>query len=81
MDICLHRGRSFLRAFEIKRYIKRDVKMPCKQVSLSIQAPMGNLEGVRLLGLFLEKRMVYLGSFLGPRGHSDFKSGGHLELW
>jgi len=28
-------GCSFLRAFEIKRYIKRYVKMPCKQVSLS----------------------------------------------
>ena len=26
-------GRSFLRAFEIKRYIKRYVKMPCKRVS------------------------------------------------
>jgi len=26
-------GHSFLRAFEIKRYIKRDVKMSCKRVS------------------------------------------------
>jgi hypothetical protein len=24
-------GRSFLRAFEIKRYIKRDIKMPCNR--------------------------------------------------
>jgi hypothetical protein len=37
---------------EIKRYIKRDVKMPCKCVSLSIGAPLGNLEGIRLPGLF-----------------------------
>jgi len=28
-------GCSFLRAFELKRYIKRYVKMPSKQVSLS----------------------------------------------
>jgi hypothetical protein len=34
-----------------KRYIKTDVKMPCKQVSLSIGAPMGNIEGIRLPGL------------------------------
>jgi hypothetical protein len=25
-------------------------------------------------------RKVYLGSFLGPGGHYDFKSGGHVEL-
>jgi hypothetical protein len=28
-------GHSFLRAFEINRYITRDVKLPCKQVYLS----------------------------------------------
>jgi hypothetical protein len=42
----------FLRAFEIKRYIKRYVKMLCRQVSLSVGALLGNLEGIRLLGLF-----------------------------
>jgi hypothetical protein len=52
---CFHRGHSFLRAFEIKRYIKRDVKTPCKRVSVSIGAPLGNLEGIRLLGLFERK--------------------------
>jgi hypothetical protein len=41
-------GRSFHRAFEIKRYIKRYVKMPCKWVSLSIGALLGNLEGIYL---------------------------------
>jgi hypothetical protein len=49
--------------------IKRDVKMPCKWVSLSIGAPLGNLEGIRLLGLFERKGLVYLVSLLGPRGH------------
>jgi hypothetical protein len=49
------KGRSFLRAFEINRYIKRDVKMPCKMVSLSIGALLGNLEGIRLPGLLREK--------------------------
>jgi hypothetical protein len=39
----------------LKRYIKRDVKIPCKQESLSIGAPLGNLEGVRLLGLIEKK--------------------------
>jgi len=32
-------GRSFLRAFEIKRYIKRYVKIPYKRVSLSVGEP------------------------------------------
>jgi hypothetical protein len=39
---------SFLRAYEIKRYIKKYVKMPCKRVSLSIGASFWNLEGIRL---------------------------------
>jgi hypothetical protein len=48
-------GRSFLRAFEIKRYIKRYVNMLCTRVSLSIGAPMGNLVGIRVPGLFERK--------------------------
>jgi hypothetical protein len=60
-------GRSFLRAFEINRYIKRYVKMPCRQVLLSIGARWGT-GGDSLAGTFREKRIVYLGSFLGPRG-------------
>jgi len=55
MGVCLYRGHSFLRAFEIKRYIKREVKMPTKQVTLSIGAPLGNLEGIGLLGLLKRK--------------------------
>jgi hypothetical protein len=39
---------TFFRAFDIKRYIKRCVKMTCKWVSLSIGAPLGNLEGICL---------------------------------
>jgi hypothetical protein len=58
-----------------KRYIKREVKILCKRVSLSLGAPLGNLEGIRLPGLFEEKkRIVYPGSFLRPRGFYDFKS-------
>jgi len=49
------KGHSFLKAFEIKRYIKRDVKMLCKMVSLSTGAPLGNLEGTDLPGLLTEK--------------------------
>jgi hypothetical protein len=40
-------GHSFHRAFEIMRY----VKMPCKQVSLSIGTAWGNLEWICLQGL------------------------------
>jgi len=36
----------------LKRYIKSEVKMPCKRVSFSMGAPLGNLEGIRLPGLF-----------------------------
>jgi len=40
-------------------YIKRDVKMPCKWVSLSIGAGLGNLERIRLWGLF-ERKVKYI---------------------
>ena len=43
--------------------------MPCKWVSLSLGAPLQSLEEIRLPGLFEKKTMVYLGSFLGPRGY------------
>jgi len=48
-------GRSVLMAFEIKTNIKGYVKLPCKRVSLSIVAPLGNLEGIRLPGSFERK--------------------------
>jgi hypothetical protein len=61
-------GRSLLRAFEIKRYIKRYLKMPCKQVSLSIGAPLGNLEGIRLPELFERNGQYIWLPFLDPEG-------------
>jgi hypothetical protein len=45
-------GRSFLGAFEIRRYIKRYVKMPCKWVSLSVGALLGEPGGDSLAGTF-----------------------------
>jgi hypothetical protein len=48
-------GCSFLRAFEIKRCIKRYVKIPCKLLSLSVGAPVGNMEGIHLLECFERK--------------------------
>jgi len=42
----------------LKRYIKRDVKMPSKRVSVSIVAQLGNLEGIRLPGLFERKDSI-----------------------
>jgi hypothetical protein len=53
------KGNSFLRAFEIKRYIK----MPCKHVSLSM---LGNLEGIRLPGLSERKGKYTWFPFLDP---------------
>jgi hypothetical protein len=50
----------------LKRYIKKDVKMPCKQVSLSIRAPLGNLEGICLLGLFERNGQYIWVPFLDP---------------
>ena len=43
--------------------------MPCRQVFLSIGAPLANLEGVCLSGTFERNEVVFLGSFLGPRGY------------
>jgi hypothetical protein len=47
-------------------------KGPCKWAALSIGALLGNLEGVRLLGLLKEKENAYLGSFFLDPG--DIKS-------
>jgi len=54
--------------------------MPCKQVPLYLGALLGNLEGGSFTGIFERKVKVYLGSSLGPRGHKDFKSVGHLQI-
>ena len=67
--------RNFYEGF--KRYAKKN---PCKWFSLSIVVLLENLDWVCLVGLFERKGKVYLGSFLGPRGYYDFKSGCHLEL-
>jgi hypothetical protein len=70
-------GHSFLRAFEIKGY----VKMPCKRLSLSTGVLLGNLEGIRLPVLFDRKGKYIWVPFLDPEYIQIFKSGGHLELW
>ena len=44
-------GRSFLRDYEMKRYFKRDVKMPCKRISLH-SSPVGQPGGDSLAGIF-----------------------------
>jgi len=59
-------GRSFLRAFEIKGYIKRNVKKPCKRIPLSIGALLGNLEGIRLPALFDRKGKYICVLLLNP---------------
>jgi hypothetical protein len=59
-------GRSFLRAFELKKYIKRYVKMPCQRVSLSVGAPLGNLDGICLPGRFEREGKYIWVPFLDP---------------
>ena len=39
----------------------------CRPISLSIEAPLGNLEGVRLWGLLREKKYYIWVSFLDPQ--------------
>ena len=57
-------GRSFLRAFEIERYIKIYVKCPVSWVSVCIGALLGNLEGIRLPGHFERKGKYIWAPFL-----------------
>jgi len=48
----------------------RDMKKrPCKWTAVSIGALLGNLEGVRLLGLLTEQENAYLGSFFLDLGN------------
>ena len=47
MGVCFHSGCPFLRAFELKRYIKRDVKMPSLH-----WGPVGETGGDSLAGTF-----------------------------
>ena len=52
-------GRFFLGGLLIRgNFIRtfRDMQMPCRRVSLSVGAPLGNLEGIRLLRLLREKK-------------------------
>jgi hypothetical protein len=52
--------------------------MPCGRVSIG--GPVGESGGSSFARTFERKEKVYLVSFLGPRGHSDFKSGSYLEI-
>jgi hypothetical protein len=58
-------GRSFHRALR-QRYIKRYAKMPCKWVSLSVGALLGDLEGIRLPGHFERKGKYIWVPFFDP---------------
>jgi hypothetical protein len=57
-----------------ERYVKdiyqeRDLKLPFKRVICLYRGPVGEPGGDWLAGTFGEKRIVYLGFFLGPRGY------------
>jgi len=42
-----------------KTYTERDVKMPCKGVSLSLGTLLGHLEGFRLQGLYEKNDSIF----------------------
>ena len=67
MGVYFHRGRYFgnmdwrffLGAFLLEEFLLGPLeicRMPCGRVFLSIAAPLGNLEGVRLPGLLRENK-------------------------
>jgi hypothetical protein len=51
--------------------------MPCKRVFLSVRVPLGNLEGIRLPGLFEGKGLHIWFNFLDPE---DMKILGNVVL-
>ena len=77
-------GRFFLRAFlsrGIFMRFMRDIQMRCKQVSPSIGALMGNLEGGSFAWIFeRRKRYIWVHFFDTEDAKILHKSGGHLEL-
>jgi len=61
--------RFFLGAFLFRGIFmrfSREMQVPCKLVSLSIQTLLGNLERVRLTGYLREKKKYIWGPFLDP---------------
>jgi hypothetical protein len=73
-----------------ERYVKemsREIKLSCKRVSLSIGAPLRNLEGIRLPGLSEKKgRYIWVPfldtediKILSPGANWNFGEG--TELW
>jgi hypothetical protein len=77
-------GCFFLGAFlsrGIFMRFSRKRQMPCKQVSLSIGALMGNMEGGSFAWIFERKKKYIWVPFLDPEDTKILhKSGGHLEL-
>jgi hypothetical protein len=67
-----------LNIYHIKRYVKRYVKMPCKRASVSVGAPLANLEGIRLPGLFEIKGKRIWVPFLDPE---DIKVSSLGAIW
>jgi hypothetical protein len=75
--------RFFLGAFLFRvifMRFSREMQMPCKRVSLSIGALLGNLEGVCLPGYLRENKKYIWGPFLDPEDIKILSLGGHLEL-
>ena len=52
--------------------------MPCKRVSLPLCAPLGNLEGIRLLGLLGNKGLYIWVPFMDPE---DIKILSLAAIW
>jgi hypothetical protein len=77
----LRKGKDFFFRDFFMRNLRDMYKMPCKRAALSIGTLLGNVEGVRLLGIKKKKERAYLGPFSWTQRTLKVKSGGHLELW
>jgi hypothetical protein len=61
--MAFERRENFIQGLFYEEFEEICKKRPCKREPLSIGTLLGNLEGVRLLGLLREKKLRYLGSF------------------
>jgi len=74
-------GRFFFGAFSLEEFLLgpfRDMQMPCRRVSLSIGALLGNLEVIRLLKLLREKKYYIWVPFLDPEAIKILSLGSRL---
>ena len=68
-------GRFFLGAFLLEEFLWQIYKMPCRRVSLSISALLGNQEGVCSPGILREKKKYILVPFFDTEATKSLSLG------